>query len=304
MKIHFSNVNFSSSTGPNSFAGRLAHELTNQGYHIVSENQAYDSMLIFIEPSSRPKPGARVVQRLDGIWFKPDQFHTHNTGIKWSYDNSDHIIWQSEFDKKMSEFHWGSRSGTVIHNGIELCRMDVTDPNIQKLREKYDKVFVCSASWHRQKRLQENTGLFLLLKKQYPSSCLIVMGSNPDYVIQDPDVYYTELLSHDMCLQLYAAADWMIHLAWLDHCPNVVIEALSQNCPVICTDSGGTKEIVKQNGIIIPESKQYNYELTDYDNPYDLDLNVMDLPEINVDNAYLNIKKIAQKYIDICQEVR
>ena len=82
-----------------------------------------------------------------------------------------------------------------------------------------------------------------------------------------------------------------------------MIEALSQNCPVICTDSGGTKEIVKQNGIIIPESKQYNYELTDYDNPYDLDLNVMDLPEIKVDNAYLDIKKIAQKYIGACQEV-
>ena len=43
---------------------------------------------------------------------------------------------------------------------------DDIDPNIQKLREKYDKAFVCSASWHRQKRLQENTELFLLLKKQ------------------------------------------------------------------------------------------------------------------------------------------
>ncbi|MAH43913.1 hypothetical protein CL614_09415 [archaeon] len=303
MKFHFSNVDFSSSTGPNTFANRLAKELASMGNSLVGHNDPYDTFIAFIEPATVPRSGCRFIQRLDGIWFKPDQFETHNRLIKHAYDIADHVIWQSEFDRKMSEFHWGSRAGTVIHNGIELCRTHIADPNIQKLREKYDKVFVCSASWHRQKRLQENTELFLLLKKQYPSSCLIVMGSNPDYVIQDPDVYYTELLSHDMCLQLYAAADWMIHLAWLDHCPNVVIEALSQNCPVICTDSGGTKEIVKQNGIIIPESKQYNYELTDYDNPYDLDLNVMDLPEIKVDNAYLDIKKIAQKYIGACQEV-
>ena len=58
------------------------------------------------------------------------------------------------------------------------------------------------------------------------------------------------------------------------------------------------------NGAVISYFTSDNITITDYDNPYDLDLNVMDLPDINVDNAYLNIKKIAQKYIDICQEVR
>ena len=85
MRIHFSNVNFSSNSGPNSFAFRLAQEFVTMGHEIVDHNDYYDSMLIFIEPSSEPKKGSKVVQRLDGIWFKPDQFHSHNKLIKWAY---------------------------------------------------------------------------------------------------------------------------------------------------------------------------------------------------------------------------
>ena len=83
MKIHFSNVNFSSNSGPNSFAHRLANQLTKMGHEIVGPDTLYETMLVFIEPSTTPKPGARIVHRLDGIWFKPDQFETHNKLIKW-----------------------------------------------------------------------------------------------------------------------------------------------------------------------------------------------------------------------------
>ena len=73
MNIHFSNVNFSSNSGPNSFASRLADEMVLQGQNIVSEKDAYDVMLVFIEPSSTPKPGTKIIHRLDGIWFKPEE---------------------------------------------------------------------------------------------------------------------------------------------------------------------------------------------------------------------------------------
>ena len=299
MKIHFSNVNFSSTSGPNTFASRLAKELVSMGQSLVNHDDHCDAFLAFIEPATVPRKGCRFVHRLDGIWFKPEQFETHNKLIRHAYDTADHIIWQSEFDMKMSEFHWGSRIGTVVHNGMEISKVCVTEFYVKQIRKKYDKMFVCSASWHRQKRLKENTGLFLLFKQRHPSSCLVVMGPHPDYVIDHPDIYYTGVLTHELCLQFYSVADWMIHLAWLDHCPNVVVEALAQQCPVICTDSGGTQEIVKKNGVILPESIQYNYELTDYDEPYKLALELFDLPQVKVDSSYLDIKKVAQKYLNI-----
>jgi hypothetical protein len=73
-KIHFSNVNFSSSSGPNTFANRLAHSLSSRGYKIVNQNDEYDIFLCFIEPSSMPRRRSKFIHRLDGVWFKPSEF--------------------------------------------------------------------------------------------------------------------------------------------------------------------------------------------------------------------------------------
>ena len=304
MKIHFSNVNFSSNSGPNSFAHRLASQLTIMGHDIVGSKDLYESMLIFIEPSTTPRPEARVVQRLDGIWFKPEQFYSHNKLIKWTYDRSDKIIWQSEFDKRMTNYHWGYRPGKVIHNGIRIDKKKITNENILGLKKKYEKIFVSSASWHRQKRLKENTELFLKIKQNNPNSCFLVLGNNPDYKVDHEDIFYTGNINHESCLEIYSAADWMIHLAWLDHCPNVVVEAISQDCPVICSSSGGTKEIVKKNGVILQDHIEYDYGLTDYDSPTPIYFDDFILPEkISIEKEYLCIDSVADKYISLMEEI-
>jgi glycosyltransferase involved in cell wall biosynthesis len=303
LKIHFSNVDFSSSTGPNTFGARLSNELLGLGHEIVDVKEQYDTFLAFIQPGTIPRPDVRTIQRLDGIWFKPHEFQYKNHYIKWAYDNFDYIVWQSEFDKKMTEHHWGPRAGEVLRNGIRLDRAIPSDENLIRLRTKYDHLFVCSSNWHRQKRLKENISLFLNVKKNslFSNSGLIVLGNNPDHVVDHPDIFYAGSVPHSLCLEIFSAADWMIHLAWLDHCPNVVIEALSQSCPVICSSSGGTKEIVKDNGLIIPEDKEYKYELLDYDSPYELDVtHVTDLPKIDVKCDYLDIQLIAKEYERIC----
>ena len=301
MKVCFDNVNFSSNSGPNSFGSRLANELVkNYQIDIVGPQSNYDVFLCFIEPTHRPKPGSILCQRLDGIWFKPEQFKTHNKLIKWAYDNSEAVIWQSEFDKNMTQHWWGNKNGEVIHNGIEL-KPAVLNESFSEWRNKFDKLFVCAASWHRQKRLKENVELFQNVSSD--NDALIVLGKNPDYILDKPNIFYFGQKSHDECLSIYSLANWMIHLAWLDHCPNVVVEALSQGCPVICTDSGGTKEIVKNNGIILKEEK-YSYELRDYDNPPIVDITSTLLKDIEVYNSYLDINIAAGKYCKLFESLR
>jgi len=305
MKIYFSNVNFSSNSGPNSFGFRLANSFQKLGHEIIENNRKeYDVFLCFIEPDCNPMPGSKFIHRLDGIWFKPEQFETHNRNIKRAYDNADHVVWQSEFDKNMTEKHWGSRKGSVIHNGIDLKSSVIKNPltNIGEIRKNIPgKIFVSSASWHRQKRLKENIDFFI--KNRREDDIMIVMGKNPDVIVEKPhlqnSIIFTGNLSHQQCLEIYRHSDWMIHLAWLDHCPNVVVEALSQGCPVICTDSGGTAEIVKENGIVIPEIKPYKFELTDYDNPYEINIKKIDLDKIEVSCQYLDIENVARKYLEI-----
>jgi len=273
VKVHLDNVNMGSNSGPNSFAKRFAKGLIESGHEVeLYDGRNSDVSLVFIEPSGRPL-AKKIVQRLDGIWFSPSEFHTKNTSIKSLYQKADGVIWQSEFDKNMATKWWGvPKKGNIILNGINVEPIkQFKISSLEQIRQKYEMLFVCSANWHPQKRLDSNLEMFKHLQNFYESSALIVMGSNPK-MISDVDVFYTGPQPHEVCLEVFSASNWMIHLAWLDHCPNTVVESISQFTPVICSEQGGTKELVKNFGVILKEDQPYNYELTNYDKP----------PKINV----------------------
>lgn len=310
MRIHFDNVFISSGagsrTGPNVFAERLARELMRTGHEIVDHGPDADVSLIFIERSGQPL-AKYTFQRLDGIWFKPDEYHTKNVGILETYRSVNTTIFQSEFDFKMVKKWWGAprNGGAIIHNGIDLTRVDhITIPKLAKIRSTYDKVFVCSSNWHPQKRLRDNLRLFDHLRRtQFPNSCLFVMGANPDVMTTDPHVLYTGSQPPEVYLQVFAIADWMFHLAWADHCPNVVIEALSQGTPVICSEVGGTRELIGGYGRILKEDP-YDFDLVDYDRPPAIDVTqVSQLPSRHeLDYASIpniDIADVARRYVNL-----
>lgn len=310
MKIHLDNVNLSSRSGPNSFAKRFSDCVTSMGHTIVGSGNQADVSLVFIERSGQPL-AKKVVHRLDGIWFAPNQFHTHNKRIKETYVNADRVVWQSDFDKNMTTKWWGyPNSGSVIRNGCPLYANDVSEVKsaLQELRKKHEKVFVCSANWHPQKRLRENVNLFSHLKKNfYPTACLIVMGTINSNLSNEKDVYVTGNIPHEACIQVFKESDWMIHLGWLDHCPNTVVESLSVKTPVICTEDGGTKELVGSYGLVLHEKEKYQYQLADYDNPPELDIRQIQtkLPEkshmnYNID---VSIETCVKEYVRIFEEI-
>lgn len=277
MKIHFDNVDLGSKTGPNSFAKRLAEELTYLGHQVFLGNGSNcDVSLVFIEESGQPLAN-KVVQRLDGIWFSPSEFSIKNSKIKRLYESSHHVIWQSEFDRQMTTKFWNTpQNGSVIRNGVP--RFTHTNTGVQEqlraIRQKHELVFVSSANWHPQKRLVDNIRVFHRAKLFHPTACLIVMGSNPQIsdTLRVDDVYFAGSMPHEICMQVFRESDWMIHMAWLDHCPNTVVEALSCDVPVICTRDGGTCEIVGEYGVILDETTPYDFSLVDYDNPPSIDI--------------------------------
>lgn len=302
MKICFDNVSWSSASGPNTFAQRLATQFSLDG-HVIADADDYDVGLVFIEETGALKLKKPKVQRLDGIWFKNEhEFETKNVGIRSLYRIADSVVWQSDFDMRMTQKWWDRpRHGRIIRNGISTQKVEVTNATVHELRSKYEKIFVCSANWHKQKRLSSCINLFKHIRSTlHPYSCLVVMGSQPDCIVADKNIYYTDALPHELCLEIFSAADWMIHLAWADHCPNVVLEALSQKCPVICSSVGGTKEIVRENGIILADSLDYSFELFDYDSPPDIDVvQLTSLPHIDVDASAIDIRNVAKQYVDL-----
>jgi glycosyltransferase involved in cell wall biosynthesis len=315
VKIHLDGVNMRAPTGPNTFANRLAKKLFEMGHTCELEGASADVSLVFIEPSGAPL-AKRVVQRLDGIWFKPHEFHTKNKEIQTQFYNADAVVFQSEFDKHFVEKWWGKsdnswRPQVVIGNGIEINPLKgLSIPKLLEIRTTYDQVYVCSSNWHAQKRLEANVRLFHHLRKTHPNSCLFVMGDHPDYRATGPNVFYTGTVGPEVYMQVYSIANWMLHLAWADHCPNVVVEALSQGCPVACSEVGGTKELIYNGayGAVFKE-QPYDYELYDYDNPPALDVEQFkDLPtrqELDYTGIadMININVIAKQYIELFEKV-
>lgn len=317
MKIHFDGVNFSSSTGPNTFAGRLAKALFNAGHEVVDQGPSADVSLVFIEcTGARLAP--RVVQRLDGVWSRPSEFLQRNVKIKALYDQADAVVFQSDFDRQLITKHWGPPKAhwgppgaltTVIHNGIELQPVkQITIPRLADMRATYDKIYACSSNWHPQKRLAANVGLFEHLRAKHPNSCLIVLGDRPDVRIASPHVFFTGSVDADTYLQIYAAADWLLHLEYGGHCPNVVVEALSQGTPVACSEVGGTKELVGGYGLVFKEHEPYDFTLYDYDNPPELDVTQhADLPTRQqldyTPDVLIDIDTVVGRYLDLFKQL-
>ena len=59
------------------------------------------------------------------------------------------------------------------------------------------------------------------------------------------------------------------------------MESLSQGTPVICSEQGGTKELVQDFGLVVKEAARYDYELVDYNCPPAVDvLSISNLPDV------------------------
>ena len=88
---------------------------------------------------------------------------------------------------------------------------------------------------------------------QGSNDCLVIAGNNPDYVVDDSNIVYAGQLGVEHLLSLFKLSTYFLHLAYLDHCPNVVIDARACGCKIICSSSGGTKEIAGADAIVIEE---------------------------------------------------
>lgn len=65
-----------------------------------------------------------------------------------------------------------------------------------------------------------------------------------------------------------------VYLSYLDWCPNAVVESLVAGVPVIYADSGGIPNIVKTNGISIPDIP-WDFKPLPLYNDYPLDIGII-----------------------------
>ena len=145
--------------------------------------------------------------------------------------------------------------------------------------------------------MKENISYFL--QNAPADACLIVAGENPDYLIKHPNVFYVGQLTWEQCISLYKRAKVFIHLAFLDHCPNVVVDARACGCNLIVASSGGTKEIAGVDATIV-EDLQWDLQPLDLYSPPSLDFSK--IKKNNIDSN-IDIIDVSLRYIDALESI-
>ena len=290
MNIQLENVNLESTSGPNHFASKLVKYGQKNGI-IFDETYNVDARLCFIETRDY-NCKIPLFQRLDGIYFNLAQpYKIQNQNIEKTYHHSDGVIFQSNFNKMLTTKYFGEhKNSVVIHNGSDLDFINTVSPLSHPKLDKFENVWSCAASWRPHKRLNENIRYFL--EHSSEKDCLVIAGKLDKRIEKNERIFYVGEVSVNNLVSLYKRSKYFLHLAWLDHCPNVVVDARSSGCEIICSSAGGTKEIAGLNATIINE-EEWNFEPVELYNPPKL--NFINRVKNTSDSDY-NMNNIVLKY--------
>lgn len=258
MKVFTHNFNPNSQSGPNKFTSQLFEKLSEKGVTITGQEDCDIEFCLIQQQSYKKKP---MVLRLDGIYFNSEQdFENQNAPIRYAYNNADAVIFQSNFNKALTETWFGEhKNGHVIHNAY---LKDVVKDDIFKNAFQGKEIWSCASTWRPHKRLTENVRYYL--ENSPDNAILIVAGGGmsesekrwlsniPENYRHKPIMVYGNL-DYLTLRKLYDASTTFLHLAYLDHCPNVVVDAIAHGCKIVCSSTGGTSELVRQGTIIQEE---------------------------------------------------
>jgi glycosyltransferase involved in cell wall biosynthesis len=164
---------------------------------------------------------------------------------------ADHVLYQSEFCKRSADEFLGEPRGTweVLHNAVDVQQFTPGEPpdaSVLLLAGDQTQAYRVDAALHTLAML--------------PDARLIVTGRP----VADPQPLMRELGLVDRvelvgryaqrdAPSLYRRADVLLHTKVLDPCPTAVLEAMACGLPVVYAASGGTVELVGDDGgIAVP----------------------------------------------------
>lgn len=303
------------SGGPANFFQRLIDAINENEYaKIVGTGNLLKDISLYSSVANRINFGQYVV-RIDGIYFDRNQTYGNNDalnkGIFKTIGSAKGVIFQSNFSKNLVEAHFGRINipKVIIINGAPLRKV--------KPKKNKKKIIVCSANWRAHKRLSSIINVVSSLKDKLDCE-LLVLGNVGSFVKPTHDfVTFIGNIDKKSVFQYLERADLFLHLAWLDPCPNSVVEAISCGVPVVCSNEGGTPEIVNRTGcgrVATCDIKVDYGSLVDLYNPPAPEIDeiiresiyVLDNSELilsKMDRSSIDIKRVAKRYVKFLEEM-
>ena len=305
--------------GPKIFLSRLKESVERQGIARTTHflNPLHDvSLFVSVARDYIRKP---YVLRLDGIYIDardtcgPNE--QLNAPIKQAIGGAKGLIYQSAYNKRIIEYHLGASDipSVVIPNGANLQQFS---PEGASCRERLGipadaRVLLTSGTWRAHKRLGAVIELFRGLRQHHSDLHLIIIGSAEELRVADKRIHCVGFIEPRELAAWYRSADLYVFLAWLDNCPNSVVEAIATGLPVLCTNLGGTRELVERAdaGIVAEADQPVGPEFVDLYQPPQPDMQVLlnaaeamleGLPSYRsrLNRAALDIDAISRAYIE------
>lgn len=303
------------STGKGYFAQRLAAAMSLQDCCIVDASQPHDFALHVIKV--RQSTDACRIMRLNGVYHNTAQdYRKMNNAIKSNREKCHAVVYQSKFSKIMNEKYLGKFSGpdTIIFNGYNLNHIKLQDKS--SLNHIH---FVTSSRWRPHKRLADSIESFLLA--DIDNSYLHILGDIeksgiPESLIRKykrtKSIKFHGTVSQSKISHFLSKATAFLHLNKLDACPNGVVEAIAHKVPVICSNQGGTPELVEpSNGYVLPLDADYDFEPCDLYHPPPINRHLVAAALIKsvsesreVNREHIDIKNIAESYLSFFRKVK
>jgi glycosyltransferase involved in cell wall biosynthesis len=287
-------------SGKHKFLNRLSKEIVNMGCQIVDDNA---DILLHIGRNIKGKSAKKIIMRVDGLILNLAQpYEKNNRKILKYINRSDAVIYQGDFCRDAYEKFLGVKKKNIcIHNGAdpsEFLKRDVTN------------YFFTYCRWRPHKRHRNICKGFINAIEKGLDSVLYIGGEvDQKERIDHPKINYLGWMPPDEIKACLGHAIATIHLSWLDWCPNSMVESIMAGCPIVYSDSGGSKEIGKFGGIPIHDT-QWDFTPTLlYEPPWINGNTIADAliemkgKKFDVDREALSINNIAKKYVSFFREV-
>ena len=116
--------------------------------------------------------------------------------------------------------------------------------------------------------------------------------------MESSNIFYLGELNWQQLISCMKKSKYFLHLSFLDHCPNVVVDAKACDCICIVSSSGGTKEICNKKDIVIKDIN-WDFEPLKLYQPPKL---MFDFYKNEFNREDFSIKNICKEYIKTLKE--